>query len=86
MKIMGLSVALVATGLCLSPAFAEDASKQKTQYGSTHSLAGPAAKASKQKTQDGGGPPMVGPASKAYKQQSQGLSHADPASGVSKQN
>jgi hypothetical protein len=86
MKLFSVSAALMVAGvLVAAPAFAQQGqSKQKTD-GDGLPMVGPGSKAYKQQT-DGDGLTQVGPGSKAYKQKTQSLSHADPASGLAKQN
>jgi len=88
MRILGLSVTMVAAGLLLAaPSFAQTstAKKQPTD-GNSPTMVGPASGASKQRT-DGNSPTTVGPGSGAYKQRTQSFSHGDgSAAGVVKQN
>ena len=87
MKILGLSVSLMAAGLLLAaPSFAQTSTgeKQKTD-GNSPTTVGPASGASKQRT-DGNSPTMVGPGSAAFKQRTQSFAHPDGSpAGVAKQ-
>jgi hypothetical protein len=86
MKLFSVSAALMVAGLLVAaPAFAQQGqSKQKTD-GDGLPMVGPGSKAYQQQT-DGHGLAGIGPGSEASKQKTQSFSHADPASGLAKQN